>query len=588
MKISEIVVKGQAWEHAGQLEKAVEWYGQWLVRLSRQKEGAAVAFHHGVVLRKLGKLAEAIAAYELGLRLAPGMWQIAHNLGLCYEHKGQGDRALAVWQAAVQRMRVAGNQVACAQLLAHMGRHLEKRESDRALALLEESLRLVHTPDATQHFLALRRQMCMWPVVPDWLSELYPGQNWMLQLGPFMALAETDEPEELGRVVRQFIQRKMPHPPTPLPPAPQWRHNKLRIGYLSADFRWHAVSILMAEVLELHDRNRVEVFGLDYSDPTPSPMRQRVVKAFDHHVLLHKMTDEEAARHIRSLEIDVLIDLTGLTASSRWPILAYKPAPVQVSYLGFPGVSHIPGMTHMMVDRTLMPPEALSSSPEKPIWLEVFQANDRQRKIARAPTREACGLPPHAVVFCAFNNIHKVTPAVWDVWMRVLQRVPDGVLWMTVNHEGTRERLRKRAAEVGVRPERLVFASKVVPELYLARLQCADVFLDTRPFGAGTTASDALWAGLPVLTCPGQSYASRMAASLLTAMGIQELIAPSLDAYEEMAVAFGADTARLDAVKQKVRQARTESKLFDTPAFVADLEAKLMQVCGATSLVEIK
>jgi predicted O-linked N-acetylglucosamine transferase (SPINDLY family) len=253
-------------------------------------------------------------------------------------------------------------------------------------------------------------------------------------------------------------------------------------------------------------------------------MRQRVVKAFDHHVMLHKMTDEEAARQIRALEIDVLIDLTGLTASSRWPILAYRAAPVQVSYLGFPGVSHIPGMTHVMVDRVLMP--------------------------------------------------------------RVLKRVPDAVLWMTVNDEGTRERLHQRAADVGVQRNRLVFASKVVPELYLARLQCADVFLDTRPFGAGTTASDALWAGLPVLTCPGQSYASRMAASLLTAMGVQELIAPSLDAYEEMAVALGTDSARLDAVKQRVRQARTESKLFDTPAFVADLEAKLMQVCGAPSLAE--
>lgn len=580
MKISDIVAKGDVWERAGQLEKAVDWYGQWLKRLSRQKEGAAVAFHQGVVLRKLGKLDQAIAAYELGLRLAPGMWQIAHNLGLAHEAKGRGERAIAVWQVAVQRMRVAGNADACAQLLAHMGRVLEKQEPDKALVLLEESLRLRHTPDATQHFLALRRQMCMWPVVPEWLSELYPQQDWSLQLGPFMALADTDDPEKLGRVVRQFIARKMPQLPTPLPKPPRWQHHRLRIGYLSADFRWHAVSILMAEVLELHDRRRVEVFGLDYSDSTPSPMRQRVVKAFDHHVMLHQMTDEQAARHIRSLEIDVLIDLTGLTASSRWPILAHKPALVQVSYLGFPGVSHIPGMTHVMVDRTLMPADALSSSPEEPIWLEVFQANDRQRKIGETPSRESVGLPQDAMVFCAFNNIFKLTPDVWGVWMRLLRRVPAAVLWMTVDNEGTRQRLKQRAAEAGVAPKRLVFANKVLPDSYLARLRCADVFLDTQPFGAGTTASDALWAGLPVLTCPGRSYASRMAASLLTAMGVDELITPNWVAYEDMAVELGTDNKKLAALKEKLQQARTQSRLFDTPNFVADLENKLMQACA--------
>jgi predicted O-linked N-acetylglucosamine transferase (SPINDLY family) len=395
-----------------------------------------------------------------------------------------------------------------------------------------------------------------------------------------MALAETDDPEKLGHVVRQFVQRKMPQLPTPLPEPPRWQHHKLRIGYLSADFRWHAVSILMAEVFELHDRSQVEVFGLDYSDPTPSPMRQRVVKAFDHHVMLHQMTDEQAARHIRSLEIDVLIDLTGLTASSRWPILAYKPAPVQVSYLGFPGVSHIPGMTHVMVDRTLMPTEALSSSPETPIWLEVFQANDRQRKIGAMPSRESTGLPQDAVVFCAFNNIFKLTPDVWDVWMRLLKRTPAAVLWMAVGNEATRQRLKQRAQEAGVDPQRLVFANKVMPNVYLARLQCADVFLDTQPFGAGTTASDALWACLPVLTCPGRSYASRIAPSLLTSMGVDELIAPDWAAYEEMAVELGTDKKKLVAVKEKIQQARTQSRLFDTPSFVADLENKLMQACA--------
>lgn len=579
MKISEILSKGQSYEKAGHWSKAADWYRQWLLRYGRQAPGAVIAFQLGVLLRNQGDLSGALASYQKGLRLAPGIWELSYNLGVTHEAMGHPDKALQAWQAGLLRTQAAKNASASAQLLAHMGRVLEKKDPERAVSLYEQSLRHAHTPDTTQHFLALRRQMCLWPVVPVWLKEMYPEQDIPLQLGPFMALAETDDPQELGRIVKHFIERKMPTPPSPLPKPSEWQHPKLKIGYLSADFRWHAVCILMAEVFELHDRSRFEVYGLDYSDTTQSSMRQRVIQAFDHHVLLHHMTDEDAARHIRSLEIDVLIDLTGLTASSRWPILTYQPAPVQVSYLGFPGISHIPGMTHVMVDRVLMPETEVVNSPEHPLRLDVFQANDRKRQIGLAPSRHDCGLPNDAVVYCAFNSTHKYTPDIWGVWMRILSRVTNSVLWMTVDNLQTRKRLCELAQQHGVAAEKLVFASKVLPELYLARMQCADLFLDTRPFGAGTTASDALWAGLPVLTCPGKSYTSRMAASLLTAADVTELIAQGVNEYEQLAVSLGNDRAQLDAIKQKVRLARASSKLFDTPAFVADLEHQLTKLC---------
>ena len=575
---------GQTLQLAGQPQHTASLYRFWLGLNGSSPQAAGVWFYLGVLLRNLQDTAGAVQAYEQALRLAPGLWQVGYNLGLSHEAQGQSERALQVWQAGVdhlqqQALQGAPDPMAQAQLLMQMGRHLEERDPPRAMAALEASLRLLPEPDpgAAQHFLGLRRRMCLWPVVPEWLQQAHPQQDFRLQMGPFMALAETDDPVLLGQVVRSFLATKAPAP-QPLPPAPGYRHERLRIGYLSADFRWHAVSMLMAEVFELHDRQRVEVFGIDYSDPAPSPMRQRGVAAFDHHVPVHSLSDAQVAQRIRELEIDVLIDLTGLTASSRYGILGYRAAPVQVNYLGFPGSSHVPGVTHILVDRTLVPPELAHTLSEEPLYLRSFQANDRQRQIGGPLTRAQCGLPEEATVFCAFNNNHKFTPELWQVWMRILQRTPGSVLWIATALPQVVPHLQAQAERHGVDPQRLVFAPKVLPDLYLARMQCADLFLDTRPFGAGTTASDALWAGLPVLTCPGRSFASRMAASVLTAAGLPELIAPDLQAYEDLAVALAQDRTRLSALRQKLAEGRSQCALFDTPAFVKDLEDTLIAV----------
>lgn len=577
--VQALIARGQALEADGQQQQAVKLYRQWLQRHAGKPQAAVVGFYLGVALNGLKDSAGAVKAYEQALRVAPGMWQLYYNLGLARESLGQGELAVQAWERGLQRLKGQDNLHAQGQfqLLAQLGRFYEDKAPERAMDVLAQSLRLVPDPAAAQHFLGLRRKLCLWPVVPDWLQRAYPQQDFRLSMGPFMALAETDDPALLGQIVRGFLSDRMPAP-QPMPPAPRYAHERLRIGYLSADFRWHAVSILMAEVFELHDRRRVEVFGFDYSDPAPSPMRQRVLAAFDHHVPVHDLSDAQAAQKIRDREIDVLIDLTGLTASSRYGILGYQAAPVQINYLGFPGFSHLPGVSHILVDKTLVPDEMAHSMAEQPLYLRSFQANDRQRKIGGPLTREACGLPEEGVVFCAFNSEFKFTPEVWQVWMRILQRTPGSVLWIAPALAQVSVHLQAQAQQSGVDPQRLVFAPRVVPELYLARMQCADLFLDTLPFGAGTTASDALWAGLPVLTCPGRSISSRMAASALVAAGLPELVAADLTAYEELAVALANDRVRLKDLKLKLAENRDSCALFDTPAFVRNLEDVLLSL----------
>lgn len=565
---------------AGNTESVATLYRDWLARHGEQKAAAAIHFNHAMLLKSSDKL-RTRQAYEKAHALNPQLYQAAVNLGLLLESQGEETQALATWQNALRHDLPAEGRC---MLLNHLGRLEENRKNlPEAEQHLAQSLQLnPRQPDVVQHYIGLRRRQCRWPSTPDWLVQARPGEDVALDVGPFMGMAELPEPERQRQSAARFIERKLPTDVQALAPAPLWQHPRLRIGYFSGDFKHHAVSILMVEVLELHNRERVEVYGLDYSDPTPSAMRQRVLKAFDHHVPLHALSDAQAAQRIRELEIDVLIDLTGLTAGSRFGVMAYRPAPVQASYLGYMGSSAIPGVDHILADHFLMPPELQKHFSEKPIYLDSYQANDRQRVIGPAPSRAACGLPENAFVFCAFNNNYKFTPEVWSRWMRILQRCPGSILWVLQDNPQARENLLAQALKHGMGPERLVFAGRIAPEHYLARYHCADLFLDTSPYGAGTTASDALWAGLPVLTHPGPSMVSRMAGSLLHAAGLPELVAPSEAAYEDLAVQLASQPDLLAALKNRLKSQRDTCALFDTPRFVRNLEDALIATTRQT------
>ena len=351
------------------------------------------------------------------------------------------------------------------------------------------------------------------------------------------------------------------------------RSGKIRIGYLSGDLHMHAVGLLMPELLELHDRSRFEVWGFCWTPESELPQRQRLRKAFDHLVRLGGVDDATAARLIAEAGIDVLVDLQALTSGARPSILGWRAAPVQVSYLGLPGTSALPGVDWILADDFVMPPTLERYCTEKPIRLpKVFQVSDRQREVAPRPPRSAYGLPEDAFVYCSFNNNYKFTPEMFGAWMRTLQQVPGSVLWLLADNDTARENMLRQADAAGVARERLHFAPRVAPPEYLARFQCADLVLDTFPYNAGTTASDALWMGTPILTRAGRSYISRMAGSLLTAVGLPDLITDSLEGYERLAVTLGRNPARVASYRRYLAEHGRASPLFDLPQIVRDIE----------------
>ncbi|TAN54930.1 MAG: hypothetical protein EPN20_20950, partial [Magnetospirillum sp.] len=324
-----------------------------------------------------------------------------------------------------------------------------------------------------------------------------------------------------------------------------------------------------------HDRDRFRITAYSCGEDDGSAMRRRLEGAFDRFVDLCPVDDAEAVRRIHGDEVDILVDLTGYTTGTRTAILAARPAPVQVNYLGFPGTMGADFIDYIIVDSIVAPPDQQPNFAERLVRLpHSYQANDTRRPIAaQRPSRSECGLPERGFVFCCFNNTFKITPILFDVWMRLLAMVPGSVLWLFQANDKVGDRLKAEAARRGVDPARLIFAARRDLPDHLARHDCADLFLDTLPYNAHTTASDALWAGLPVLTCRGGTFAGRVAASLLSAVGLPELITESREEYESLALALARDPARLAALRQKLRQNRHAAPLFDSAGFTRDLEA---------------
>jgi len=358
-------------------------------------------------------------------------------------------------------------------------------------------------------------------------------------------------------------------------PLDAYAHDRLRIAYLSPDFREHAVAYLMTGVLEHHDKRQFEITALSLRARDTGPYGRRIAAAVDRYVDLSRVSDAQAAEQIRALEIDVLVDLVGHTQGSRTNILAPRPAPVQVNYLGYPGTSGASYIDYLLADEYLIPPESRRHYSESIVYLpECFQANDdRRAAAAQVADRTEYGLPAQGLVLCCFNNSFKLTPDCFEIWMRLLRAHPDAVLWLVAQHALTQRNLRHEAQQRGVDPNRLIFAAHLAYEQHLGRLGCADLFLDTLPFNGGTTVSDALWAGLPVISCSGDAFASRMGGSLLRAVGLDELVSSDLPGYERLALALLADRRRLAAIKARLLLQRQHSVLFDTARFTRHLEA---------------
>lgn len=564
----------------GQVPQAVALYRSWLDN-TQSPVAYAVCFNLAVMLSDSGDTAGAEQLYRRAIALNKFFVEARLNLGTLQERLGKPDAALQIWQEILDTVpNIAEQRALHLQTLNNLGRLLEiQKRLPEAEAMLTQSLRLdPKQRNVITHWIHLRQKLCEWPVYNSELIGI-PQEDLLDGTSALAMLGSSPEPAQQLAAARRFIEEKVATNVTPLGTEAGYAHRRMRIGYLSSDFCSHAVSILTAELYELHDRSRVEVYAFSWSREDHSPLRARVVSAMDHYIRIDGMSDLQAAQCIRDNEIDILVDLHGLTLGARAGILCYRPAPVQLTWLGFPGSTAIPGVDYVLADRFLIPPELEPYFTEKPLHMpNTFQINDRQRAIGPRPTRADCNLADDTMVFCSFNNNYKFTPDVFGAWMEILKQVPDSVLWLVSDAETTRENLVREAEARGVPGTRLVFAGRVPPAQYLARYQVADLFLDTAPFNAGTTASDALWAGLPVLTCAGKTFSSRMAGSLLHAMDLPELVTHTLDDYIATAVALAKDRPRLAALRQRLVDGRDQSALFDTPRFVRDFEDLLETV----------
>jgi len=357
------------------------------------------------------------------------------------------------------------------------------------------------------------------------------------------------------------------------------RHGKIRIGYYSADFRNHPVSILSAGLFEHHDKSKFELIGFSFGPDVKDEMQQRLAKAFDQFIDVRSMSDAQVASLSRNLGVDIAVDLGGHTLDSRTGIFAHRAAPIQLSYIGYLGTMGADYYDYLIADRTIIPAESQRFYSEKIVYLPSYQVNDNKQEIPRtALSRQELNLPESGFVYCCFNANYKITPPTFDGWMRILKAVPGSVLLLYTDIPSAAKNLKEEAKKRGVDPERLVFGEKLIRSKYLARCKAADLFLDTLPYNAGATASDALWAGLPVLTCMGESFASRYAASLLNAIGLQELVTQTQAEYEALAIELANNPAKLQGIKDKLERNRLTTPLFDTAGFTKNIEAAYTQM----------
>ena len=578
-------VAGQ-WQTQGQAALAVELYRAWL----QHNDGAmrlVALYNQGTVLSSLKRYDEAEQVYREVLALKPDFLQAQVNLGHQLEHLGRKDEALSTWQAVVDSpatAEVMGANPLDMRLhaLKNMARLLEQeRRFPESETLMRQALTLqAEQPDVLQHYVHIRQKQCAWPIYEP-VGEVTLNQL-LTNTSLLAMLSYSDDPALQLMVAQRFVAEKVVKYKGPPLHARVKREGRIRIGYLSGDLRMHAVGFLTPEIFELHDRSRFEVFAFCWSGEDGSAQRARIRAGMDHVIPIQGRSDEEAAQLIAAAGIDVLVDLQGLTSGARPNILAYRPAPIQVGYLGLPATSALPGVDWIIADRYVMPPEYLPYCTERPIYLQhCYQSSDRKRPVGAKPTRAQVGLPDEGFVFCSFNNNHKYTQQMFDAWMRILAAVPGSVLWLLADNDKARENMLANAQRMGVAPERLFFAPRAAPPDYLARFQLADLVLDTFPFNAGTTANDCLWMGTPILTLSGRSYISRMAGSLLNAVGLPELATNSVQEYERMAIQIGRQPARALSYKRYLAEFGRTSPLFDMEALVRDMEQQFEQMALA-------
>lgn len=534
--------------------------------------------NRGNALAQLGRHAEAVESYERALALQPGLAESLVNRGTALLAVGRAQDALASYEAGTAARPADAESIAGRANALFELKRFEEAGEGYARALLFDP----HYPYAIGNLAFCRLHCCDWRSFEEdrnnLIAALAQGKR---VVSPFQSLALLPSAPAQREAAQIWTADKHPASPLPLARGGRYAHERIRLAYLSADFNDHAVATLMAGVFEHHDKARFDIFAISFGRAQESAQRARLEAAFEHFIDVSQRTDAEVAEMLRDSEIDIAVDLMGFTGECRPGIFAAKPAPIKVNYLGFAGTMGAPYIGYLLADETVIPEDARRDYSETVVHLpNCYLPADATRKIAAAkPSREEAGLPASGFIFCSFNNSYKFSPQMFDIWMRLLRGVEGSVLWLPQSNAAAMRNLRREAEARGVPAERLVFAPFVANgEDHLARLGLADLFLDTLPYNAHATASDALWAGVPLLTCLGSTFAGRVAASVLKAAGVPELITESLEAYEALALRLARDAEALSAIRNRLARNREICALFDTAAFTRNLEAAYLKL----------
>jgi predicted O-linked N-acetylglucosamine transferase (SPINDLY family) len=536
MRADALYNRGAALAGLGRHEDALSQFDR---ALSIEADYADAVVHRGIALALLGRHEEALESYNKALRNRPGDIEILYN-------RTSSLFALKRFEEAI---------LDCEQIL----------KSDP------------HFKYARGNLLHSRRHCCDWRLLGAETARIAADLRAGLRaLHPLQAAAIADCEEDVLQASRIWVANQCPASREPLWQGERYDHDRIRLAYVSADFRQHAVTTLAAGIFEHHDKARFETMAISLGADDGSAVRESLQGAFDHFIEMRGHSDGEVAKLLRDREVDIAVDMMGFTENARTAIFAHRAVGLQVNYLGFPGTMGAPYIDYILADKTIIPEAQQPCYSEKIAYLpNALLPNDRARRIAdRTPSRSQAGLPENGFVFCSFNNVYKITPEMFAVWMRLLAGVEDSVLWLQPANPAAMRNLKREASAQGISAERIVFAPFVpAPDEHLARLRLADLFLDTLPYNSHATACDALWAGVPLLTLKGSTFAGRVGASLLSAIGLPELIAHSSTEYEAIALQLARDPFSLAAIRQKLARNRDSYPLFDTARYTRNIEA---------------
>ena len=582
LDINSILEAGRKLEASGLVSQAIDLFREWLKINANVELSFLIWYEFGRLLQKDGNYVKAESSFRAALEQKPQFVEAMLALGKSLESQGKLDQAIATWQSAIPSEEL---QI---DLFNNIARLMDQthRPEDAEAALLR-SLKLNNKQDAVVTTLLQQRQkLCRWPVISGDIGADIEFQK--EHIGPLMSLALTDDPKENLASVNRFLKSKQLDqvPQSPIRRGQFYKHHsKVRVGFLSADFRLHATSIFFAPIIERLDRKKFEVYLLDITTASDSffEMRKRLISSADQHVPLQNIDDATAITRIIASEIDVLVDLSGLTAGARPGIVAARAAPLQVSYIGFLASCGMPSVDYIVTTKDLFPKQHQSGFTEKPLYLHgTYLIVDPNTELQPGVTRTQFNLPEDGMIYCALLNSYKITPEIFGAWMNILKAVPNGILWLVDENPTTRKNLESYAASHGVDKARLHFSQRVHPAQYRSQLALADLFLDTSPYGNGATARDAVVANLPILTKPGRTMMSRLSAHVMKSMGLKELIVKDIASYEKKAIEIGKNKSMIREIKEKMLASRATSSLFNAEKFTKDFGDALFSAVQET------